>query len=86
MYSEGKFQTMLQTVLVENTLKEDEKVADKPALKLNLSLVEDHFNQIQEKLAGSNEMWWYFCKEFIANWFLAGSKKEKKERLSQFVT
>ncbi|XP_078348477.1 ATP-dependent RNA helicase DHX58-like [Oculina patagonica] len=51
MYSEGKFQTMLQTVLVENTLKEDEKVADKPALKLNLSLVEDHFNQIQEKLA-----------------------------------
>ncbi len=56
MYSEGKFQTMLQTVLVENTLKEDEKIPDKP-LELNLSLVEDHFNQIQRKLAGSNEMW-----------------------------
>ncbi|KAL9989319.1 hypothetical protein ACROYT_G003856 [Oculina patagonica] len=50
MYSEGKFQTMLQTVLVENTLKEDEKIPDKP-LELNLSLVEDHFNQIQRKLA-----------------------------------
>lgn len=54
MYSEGKFQTMLQEVLVENTLKEHKKVPEKP-VELKLSLGQDRFNQIQKKLAGINE-------------------------------
>lgn len=51
MYTLGKFQSTLQEVLVENTLKEDQKVPEKP-MALKLSLGEDRFHQIQKKLAG----------------------------------
>lgn len=51
MYTEGKFESTLQEVLVENTLKEDQKVPEKP-MELKLSLGEDRFHQIQKKLAG----------------------------------
>ena len=52
MYDKGEFQATLQKVLVDDTLKEHEKFPDKP-LKLNLSIGEDRFNQIQKKLAGN---------------------------------
>ena len=52
MYTEGEFQAKLQKVLVDDTLKEQKKVPDKP-VKLNLSIGEDRFNQIQKKLAGN---------------------------------
>ena len=55
MYTKGKFQATLQTVLVENTLREDQKVPEKP-LELKLSLGEDRFNQIQKKLAGKTSL------------------------------
>lgn len=51
MYTEGKFESTLQKVLVENTLKENQKVPEKP-MGLKLSLGEDRFHQIQKKLAG----------------------------------
>jgi len=48
MYTKGTFQSMLQTVLVENTLKDE--VQERP-LKLNLSLGLERFKTIKEKLA-----------------------------------
>ena len=59
MYKDGKFQTMLQTELVENTLAKDQKVPDEP-LQLKLSLGEEQFHLIQQRLAGSNKVWWNF--------------------------
>ena len=51
MYNEGKIQSMLQNVLVENSLEEGQKVPERP-LELKISLGEDKFNMIQRKLAG----------------------------------
>ena len=51
MYTEGKFQSMLQTLLVEKTLKDDQRFSENP-LELKLSLGVERFNKIQEKLAG----------------------------------
>ena len=58
MYTEGEFESTLQEVLVENTLKEDQKIPEKP-MELKLSLGEDRFHQIQKKLAGK---WSNQCK------------------------
>ena len=52
MYTGGIFQSMLQTVLVENALKDQhQEVPEKPP-KLQLSLCTEKFNKIREKLAG----------------------------------
>lgn len=52
MYTEGEFQKSLQHVLVDDTFKKHHRIPEKP-LKLNLSISQERFVQIQEKLAGN---------------------------------
>ena len=51
MYSDGTFQSMLQTVLVENALKDDDKQPGKP-LEFKVTLGEERFEKIRKKLEG----------------------------------
>lgn len=51
MYSKGTFQSMLQTVLVENALKDDQKNLEKP-LEFKVTLGEERFEKIRKKLEG----------------------------------
>ena len=52
MYTERKFQSMVQTVFVEDALKDSHKDGLEKTPKLELSLCVERFNKIREKLRG----------------------------------
>ena len=52
MYTERKFQSMVQTVFVEDALKDSHKDGLEKIPKLELSLCVERFNKIREKLRG----------------------------------
>ena len=52
MYTEGEFQSMVQTVFVEDALKDSHKNGLEKTPKLELSLCVERFNKIRDKLQG----------------------------------
>ena len=52
MYTEGKFQSMVQTVFVEDALKDSHKDSLGKTPKLELSLCVERFDKIRDKLKG----------------------------------
>jgi len=53
MYTEGEFQSMLQTVFVKDALKDLQKEGLEKTPKLELNLCIEKFNKIRDKLKGN---------------------------------
>ena len=56
MYTDGEFQSMVQTVFVEDALKDSHRDGLEKAPKLELSLCVERFKKIREKLRGRLSM------------------------------
>ena len=56
MYTDGEFQSMVQTVFVEDALKDSHTHGLEKAPKLELSLCVERFKKIREKLRGRLSM------------------------------